>query len=82
MVSWGRYLTGERTSVHYRQVSGHGVIKKRDVLANSQGRNTNTVPVMPYCDVVDEQEMVLCCLCHPLATVEDLYFANPFSLLF
>ena len=73
---------GKRTSVHYRQDSGHGGIKRCDVLANSQGRNTNIVSVMPYYDVVDQQEMVVCCLCHPLATVEDLYFANPFSLLF
>jgi len=67
-------------SVHYGQVSG--AWRSSKTLYNGEvTRNTNTVCVLPYYNG-DQQEMAMCCLCYSLATVEDLYLANPFSLSF
>jgi len=48
----------------------HGGIQKRDV-AKVTRRNTITVSVQSFCDVSDQQEMVVCHLCRLLATVKD-----------
>jgi len=67
-------------SVHYGQVSG--AWRSSKTLYNGEvTRNTNTVCVLPYYNG-DQQEMAMCCFCYSLATVEDLYLANPFSLSF